>query len=110
MTSPPPYRTVERAASLGLATLADKGYTGSGISINALDRNPAPVPDARWCNELITSMRAPAERGNALIKHFKALRHVTFSPIAITTAALVTFTSDKGFWQENRSNGLEILS
>ena len=41
-------------------------------------------------------MRAPAER--ALIKHFKALRHVTISPTAITAAALVILTLHKGFW------------
>jgi len=38
-----------------------------------------PDPDTRRRNELITSMRAPAERANALIKHLKALRHVTHS-------------------------------
>jgi len=43
-------------------------------------------------------MRAPAERANALIKHFKALRHVTASPTAITAAALVILTLHKGFW------------
>ena len=48
--------------------------------------------------KLITSMRAPAERANALIKHFKALRHVTISPTAITAAALVILTLHKGFW------------
>ena len=43
-------------------------------------------------------MRAPAERANALIKHFKALRHVTISPTAITAAALVTLTHHKDPW------------
>ena len=47
-------------------------------------------------------MRAPAERANALIKHFKALRHVTLSPTTITTtitaAALVILTLHKGLW------------
>ena len=44
-------------------------------------------------------MRAPAERANALIKHFKALKHVTLDPRAITTiaaAALVILTTHKG--------------
>lgn len=46
-------------------------------------------------------MRAPAERANALIKHFTALRHVTLSPTTITTitaAALVILTLHKGLW------------
>ena len=90
-----------RAASLGLPTLADKGYTGAGIGIKVPVKNPDPDPDTRWRNELITSMRAPAERANALIKHFKALRHITVNPTAITTiaaAALVVLTLHKGLW------------
>ena len=46
-------------------------------------------------------MRAPAERSNALIKHFKALRHITVNPTTITTiaaAALVVLTPHKGLW------------
>ena len=35
-------------------------------------------------------MRAPAERANAPIKHFKPLQHVTLSPTAITAAALAS--------------------
>ncbi|MBF0696476.1 IS5/IS1182 family transposase, partial [Actinomyces bowdenii] len=49
----------------------------------------------RWRNYLITSLRAPAERANALLKSFKALRYVTISPhriTAITAAALVILT------------------
>ena len=90
-----------RAASLGLPTLADKGYTGAGIGIKVPAKNPHPDPDTRWRNELISSMRAPAERANALIKHFKALKHVTLDPRAITTiaaAALVILTLHKGIW------------
>ena len=90
-----------RAASLGLPTLADKGYTAAGIGIKVPAKNPHPDPDTRWRNELISSMRAPAERANALIKHFKALKHVTLDPRAITTiaaAALVILTLHKGIW------------
>lgn len=90
-----------RAASLGLPTVADKGYTGAGIGIKVPDKNPDPDPDTRWRNELITCMRAPAERANAPIKHFKPLRHVTLSPTAVTTiaaAALVTLTHHKDPW------------
>lgn len=43
-------------------------------------------------------MRAPAERANAPIKHFKPLQHVTLSPTAITAAALVTLTHHKDPW------------
>ena len=90
-----------RAASLGLPTLADKGYTAAGIGIKVPAKNPHPDPDTRRRNELISSMRAPAERANALIKHFKALKHVTLDPRAITTiaaAALVILTLHKGIW------------
>ena len=90
-----------RAASRGLPTLADKGYTAAGIGIKVPAKNPHPDPDTRWRNELISSMRAPAERANALIKHFKALKHVTLDPRAITTiaaAALVILTLHKGIW------------
>ena len=90
-----------RAASLGLPTLADKGYTAAGIGIKVPAKTPHPDPDTRWRNELISSMRTPAERANALIKHFKALKHVTLDPRAITTiaaAALVILTLHKGIW------------
>ena len=89
-----------RAASLGLPTLADKGYTGAGIGIKVPVNNPDPDPDTKWRNELITSMRAPAERSNALIKHFKTLRHITVNPTTnitpIAAAALVVLTLHKG--------------
>ena len=81
--------------------MADKGYTAAGIGIKVPAKNPHPDPDTRWRNELISSMRAPAERANALIKHFKALKHVTLDPRAITTiaaAALVILTLHKGIW------------
>ena len=93
-----------RAASLGPPTLADKGYTGAGIGIKVPAKNPHPDPDTRWRNELISSMRAPAERANTLIKHFKALRHATPTPTTITTitaAAPATLTLHKDPWREN---------
>ena len=94
---PAPYR----AASLGPPTPADKGHTKAGIGIKVPAKNPNPDPDTRWRNELISSMRAPAERANALIKHFKAIKHVTLDPRAITTitaAYLVILTLHKGTW------------
>lgn len=93
-----------RAASLGLSTLADKGYTGAGTGMKLPAKNPHPDFDTTWRNELISSMRAPAERANALIKHFKALKHVTLDPRAITTiaaAALAIITLHKGIWRED---------
>ena len=45
-----------RAASLGLPTLADEGYTGAGIGIKVPAKDPHPDPDTRWRNELITCM------------------------------------------------------
>lgn len=85
-----------KAAAQGLPTLADKGYTGAGIGIKVpVKAGPKPDGDTRWRNYLITSLRAPAERANALLKSFKALRYVTISPhriTTITTAALVILT------------------
>ena len=49
-------------------------------------------PDTKTRNKLIAGLRAPAERSNALLKNFTALRHVTLDPSCITAivaAALV---------------------
>ena len=90
------------AAANGLPTLADKGYTGAGIGIMVPLKGRNLAIDNRARNLLITALRAPAERANALLKTgFKALRRVTLCPQRIGTivaAALVILTMHRGFW------------
>lgn len=90
------------AAAAGLATLADKGYSGAGIGIHTPFKGPNLCADNRSRNLLITGLRAPAERANALLKStWKALRRVTICPWkigTITTAALVLLTMQRGRW------------
>ncbi|WP_129459644.1 hypothetical protein [Brevilactibacter flavus] len=59
------------------------------------------APDTNTRNRLITQLRAPAERANAIIKHFKALQKVTLDPWRITQivrSALVIATHVRGAW------------
>jgi hypothetical protein len=88
------------AAGKGLPTLTDKGYTGAGIGIHVPLKGRSLGVDNRARNLLISSLRAPAERGNALLKTtFKALRRVTLCPWRIGTivkAALVILTMQRG--------------
>ena len=88
------------AAAAGLPTLADKGYTGAGIGIQVPLKGRALAIDNQARNLLITALRAPAERANALLKStFKALRRVTLCPWRIghiTAAALVILTMHRG--------------
>jgi len=54
----------------GLPVLADEGYTGAGIGVHVPVRHHPGGPlhiDNRCYNRLITALRAPAERGNALL-------------------------------------------
>lgn len=88
------------AAAAGLPTLADKGYTGAGIGIHVPLKGRDLAVDNRASNLLITALRAPAERANALLKSgFKALRRITVCPRRIGTivsAALVILTMQRG--------------
>lgn len=88
------------AAGEGLPTLTDKGYTGAGIGILVPVKGRDLAVDTAARNQLITALRAPAERGNALLKQtWKALRHVTLDPrriTAITAAALVLLHLQRG--------------
>lgn len=90
------------AAAAGLPTLADKGYTGAGIGIKVPTKGAGLAIDNQARNRLITALRAPAERANALLKSsFKALRRVTVCPWrigAIVAAALVILTMQRGRW------------
>lgn len=88
------------AAAAGLPTLTDKGYVGAGIGIQVPFKGRSLSVDNRTRNELISALRAPAERGNALLKQtWKALRHVTLDPGRITeiaAAALVLLHLQRG--------------
>ncbi len=81
------------AAAAGLPTLVDKGYAGAGIGIQVPLKGRNLAPDNRTRNQLISALRAPAERANALLKStWRALERVTLDPWrvgAITAAALV---------------------
>lgn len=88
------------AAAVGLPTLTDKGYAGAGIGIHVPVKGHDLDPDNRTRNQLITALRAPAERGNALLKRtWKALERVTLCPWRIgqiTAAALVLLHLQRG--------------
>lgn len=90
------------AAAAGLPTLTDKGYTGAGIGIQTPVKGANLAPDNQARNLLITALRAPAERANALLKStFTALRRVTVCPWRIgkiVAAALVILTMHRGRW------------
>lgn len=81
------------AAARGLPALTDKGYVGAGIGIRVPLEGRNLAPDNRARNQLISALRAPAERANALLKRtWKALEPITLDPWrtgAITAAALV---------------------
>jgi hypothetical protein len=56
--------------------LADKGYTGAGVGVHVPVRHHPDRPlhtDNRCYNRLITALRAPAERGHALLGRWRAL-------------------------------------
>ena len=81
------------AALLGLPTLADKGYHGAGAGIATPTKGRHLHPDNAARNQLISCLRAPGERGIALLKtRWKALNRIRLCPQrigAITKAALV---------------------
>ena len=82
--------------------LADKGYTGAGVGIHVPIKHQPAGPlhtDNRTYNYLITALRAPAERANALLRRWRALGRVTVCPqriSAIAAAALVLTSLDRG--------------
>ena len=81
------------AAAAGLPTLTDKGYVGAGIGIQVPTKGHNLHRDHQTRNQLISALRAPAERANALLKRtWRALERVTLDPWRIgpiTAAALV---------------------
>jgi len=52
-----------RSAWLGMPVLAD---TRAGIGVLTPTKNPCPTPDEQTRNNLLSAMRAPAERANAM--------------------------------------------
>jgi hypothetical protein len=89
-------------AARGLPVLADKGYIGAGVGIHTPVKRLPDGPlhtDNRCYNQLITALRAPAERGNALLGRWRALARVTVCPQrigVIAGAALVLTSLDRG--------------
>ncbi len=81
-------------------TLTDKGYQGAGIGVAVPTKGRDLAPDTETRNQLITALRAPAERGNALLKQtWKALAHVSLDPNRITevvAAGLVLLHLQRG--------------
>jgi hypothetical protein len=85
------------ASQLRLPTLADGGYSGSGIGVHTPvpqpDDHQALHPDTRCYNQLLRALRCLGERGFALlVGRWRALQHITASPHrigAIAKAALV---------------------
>lgn len=90
------------AAAHDLPSLTDKGYTGAGAGIHVPVKGRDLEVGNRARNLLIAALRAPAERGNALLKStWKALRRVTLCPRRIghiVAAALVLLTMQRGRW------------
>jgi hypothetical protein len=88
------------AAAAGLPTLTDKGYTGAGIGIKVPVKGRHLAPDTATRNQLINALRAPGERGNAILKtRWTALRRIRLCPQrigAIAAAALVLSTLERG--------------
>jgi hypothetical protein len=86
-----------RAAALGMPTLADSGYDGTGIGILTPVKKPAGNQDldigTRTRNALLRDLRCRGERGFALLtQRWAALQHITADPdriTEITRAALV---------------------
>ena len=85
------------------AALADLGYEGERAALTTPIKKTTDAPltdDQRTVNLLHAATRAPAERGNSLLKTtFKALRRVSLCPWrigAITAAALVLLHHEHG--------------
>ena len=87
------------ADQLGLPALADSGFHGAGPGIHTPVKLPVGstqlTPDQQAYNQLQRGLRAPGERGFALLTgRWKALRRITASPSRIGTIvqAAVTLT------------------
>lgn len=76
--------------------LADLGYEGEADRLTCPVKTPTDGrgldEDTRAANRTHNATRALAERGNALLKHFKALRHVSLCPTRIGTITAAALT------------------
>lgn len=82
------------AAGKNLPTLTDKGYTGAGAGVMVSAKGRDLAPDTETRNQIIAALRAPAERGNALLKQtWKALQHVSLDPNRITQVTALDSSS-----------------
>ena len=92
------YAALYRAADqLGLPALADSGYHGAGPGIHTPVKLPVGstqlTPDQQAYNQLQRGLRAPGERGFALLTgRWKALRRITASPSRIGTIVQAALT------------------
>ena len=87
------------AAALGLSALADKGYHGAGAGVLTPTKGSGLHSDNLTRNRLIGCLRAPGERGIALLKtRWKALGRIRLCPQrigAIAKAALVLTNAER---------------
>jgi hypothetical protein len=92
------YAALYRAADqLGLPALADSGYHGAGPGIHTPVKLPVGstqlTPDQQAYNQLQRGLRAPGERGFALLTgRWKALRRITASPSRTGTIVQAALT------------------
>ena len=92
------YAALYRAADqLGLPALADSGYHGAGPGIHTPVKLPVGstqlTTDQQAYNQLQRGLRAPGERGFALLTgRWKALRRITASPSRIGTIVRAALT------------------
>ncbi|MGH9252840.1 MAG: transposase family protein [Acidimicrobiales bacterium] len=92
------------ASQLGLPTLADAGYDGTGIGVHTPIKRPANATlgvDNRAYNQLLRGLRAQGERGFAMLtERWRALQRVSLDPARIADimkAALVLTHYQHGY-------------
>lgn len=83
------------ASQLDLPTLADGGYDGTGIGVHTPVKQPAGgqrlAVDNRTYNALLRGLRAPGERGFAVLTgRWRTLHHITASPRKIGSIVKAT--------------------
>lgn len=77
------------------------GRSSAGIGIHTPFKGTNLDHGNHCYNRLQRALRAPAERPNAILKSYRALRHVTLSPHRIGDIVAATFviaTMTRGRW------------
>jgi hypothetical protein len=90
------------------AGAGDKGYTGAGIGVHVPVRHQPDGPlhtNNRCYNALITALRAPTERDNALLGRWRALDRVTVCPQRIGAIAAAALVLTRGFHAPDHVGG-----